>query len=81
MKNYVEQRVIEVANYIVDTQQTMRATAKKFGVSKSTIAKDVDYRLKELDLKLYENVRKILNYHLQVRAIRGGEALKKIKGW
>ena len=77
MQNYIEERTIEVANYIIENKATVRATAKHFGVSKSTVHKDVAQRLEYLDAKLYQKVRVILDENKETRHIRGGNATKE----
>ena len=70
-------RVIKEAEYIVKTGATVRAAAKVFHFSKSTIHKDVTDRLFELDRDLYLKVKKVLEKNLAERHIRGGEATKR----
>lgn len=77
MKGIVEQRAIELAEYIVKNKTTVRAAAKKFGVSKSTVHMDVSERLKKLNPALYKDVRKILDKNKAERHIRGGMATKQ----
>ena len=77
MSKRIEERVIEVAHYIIDSKDTVRGSAKKFGVSKSTIHKDVSQRLEKINKALYTEVRKILNENTAERHIRGGLATKK----
>ena len=77
MKGVVEQRAIELAEYIVKNKTTVRAAAKKFGVSKSTVHMDVSERLKKLNPALYKDVRKILDINKAERHIRGGMATKQ----
>lgn len=77
MKDYIYQRVLEVSNYIYETRATVRQTAKVFGVSKSTIHKDVTERLQKIDKKLAEKVKKVLEYNKAERHIRGGQATKE----
>jgi len=77
MSNRIEERVIEVAHYIIDSKDTVRGSAKKFGVSKSTIHKDVSQRLEKINKALYIEVRKILDENKAERHIRGGLATKK----
>ena len=77
MKGIVEQRAIELAEYIVKNKTTVRAAAKKFGVSKSTVHIDVSERLKKLNPALYKDVRKILDKNKAERHIRGGMATKQ----
>ncbi len=76
MKEYIEKRVIEAAEYIAETGATVRKTAKKINVSKSTVHKDVSERLQEIDQNLFKEVRKILDLNLQERHLRGGMATK-----
>ena len=77
LKGIVEQRAIELAEYIVKNKTTVRAAAKKFGVSKSTVHMDVSERLKKLNPALYKDVRKILDINKAERHIRGGMATKQ----
>ncbi len=71
------ERVIKEAEYIASTGATVRATAKVFHFSKSTVHKDVSERLKEIDVELYKQVKKVLNVNLLERHVRGGEATKR----
>ncbi len=73
----IKDRVIEEARYIIKTGDTVRGTAKVFGLGKSTVHKDVTERLKKIDVITYENVKKILEKNLAERHIRGGEATRK----
>lgn len=77
MKGIVELRAIELAEYIVENQTTVRAAAKKFGISKSTVHNDVSTRLRKLNPELYNDVRKILDINKAERHIRGGMATKQ----
>lgn len=77
MKNEVEQRAIELAEYIIENKTTVRAAAKKFGVSKSTVFVDVSERLKKFNPGLYSDVRKVLDINKAERHIRGGMATKQ----
>ena len=77
MSKDIIKRVVDEANYIIDTGETVREIAKVFGVSKSTVHKDLHERLLEIDVYLYKDVRKILDYHTKVRHIRGGESTRK----
>ena len=70
-------RVIEEANYIFNTKKTIRETSYVFGVSKSTVHKDIRERLVLLDKNLYEKVSSILKYHTYIKNIRGGQATKR----
>ena len=72
----IEKRAVELANYIVESKDTVRGTAKKFGISKSTVHKDVSERLKKINPILAIEVRKILDENKAERHIRGGMATK-----
>ena len=76
MKDYIEKRVLEAAEYIAETGATVRKTAKQINVSKSTVHKDVSERLPEIDPSLFKEVRKILDINLSERHLRGGMATK-----
>jgi len=75
MKVYIENRVKEVASFILTTHSTIRKTGKVFGVCKSTIAKDIE-RLKEVNPLLLNDIRKVLEGNKAERHIRGGIATK-----
>lgn len=77
MNSLIMKRVINEANYMLDTKKTIRELAKIFNVSKSTVHKDLHERLVDIDYKLFEQIDGILNYHIDVRHIRGGESTKK----
>ena len=77
MENYIEERTIELANYIIENKSTVRAAAKKFGVSKSTVHKDITERLKKMNKNLANEVRKILDENKSERHLRGGMATKQ----
>ena len=72
----IEERAILLARYIIETKDTVRSTAKKFGVSKSTVHKDVSDRLLKINPILAKEVRKILDENKAERHIRGGMATK-----
>ena len=76
MKGIVEERAVELGEYIVCHRATVRAAAAKFGVSKSTVHKDVAQRLKYIDPQLYRKVKAVLDYNKAQRHIRGGIATK-----
>lgn len=76
MKGIVEERAIELGVYIIENKETVRGTAKKFGISKSTVHKDVSQRLKSVNPSLYKEVKKILEINKAQRHIRGGIATK-----
>ena len=77
MKTIVEERAIELGEYIVENNTTVRAAAKKFGISKSTVHSDVSGRLKKASPALYIQVRKVLDINKAQRHIRGGQATKE----
>jgi putative DeoR family transcriptional regulator (stage III sporulation protein D) len=76
LKDYIEDRVLEVAKYIIDSQATIRKTASVFGVSKSTIHKDMTERLPKINPQIAEEAKTILNLNKAERHIRGGKATK-----
>ncbi len=76
MKDCIEDRTIEIANYIIETKCTVREAAKRFGISKSTVHKDVADRLMIINKKLWSQVRPILETNKAERHIRGGMATK-----
>lgn len=77
MNKKIEKRVIEESNLIIKDKKTVRETAKELNVSKSTVHKDMQDRLKEIDSELYKKVSKIFRYHIKIRHINGGEATKQ----
>ena len=77
MRDYFELRAIEVGKYIIDSKATVRKTATKFGVSKSTVHKDLTERLPQIDLHLADEVRDILDINKSERHIRGGMATRQ----
>ena len=77
MWDYIEERAIKCAEYIVETGCTVRACSAHFSVSKSTVHKDVTERLKYIDKELYKKVRNVLNINLNERHIRGGMATRE----
>jgi putative DeoR family transcriptional regulator, stage III sporulation protein D len=76
LKDYIEERVLEVAKYIIDSKSTIRKTAKLFGVSKSTIHKDITERLPKINPQIADLAKEILDYNKAERHIRGGKATK-----
>lgn len=72
----IEERAVELAHYIIDSKDTVRGAAKKFGISKSTVHKDVSERLKKINPNLANQVRVILDENKAERHIRGGMATK-----
>lgn len=77
MKDYIEERAVEVANYIIENNATVRQAAKKFGISKSTVHKDCTDRLSQINPALAKEVRNVLEINKQERHIRGGLATKE----
>ena len=77
MNEIVEKRAIEIADYIIQTGCTVRSAAKKFGISKSTVHKDITARLKEIDGHLFKKVDRVMQTNKAQRHIRGGEATKR----
>ena len=77
MKDYIEERVLELAQYILDNKATVRNAAKKYNISKSTVHKDVTERLKYLNNELAEQVSLVLKTNKAERHIRGGIATKE----
>lgn len=76
MNKIIENRVIQIANYINETKKTIREAAKEFNVSKSTVHKDMTGRLLYIDKKMFKEIEKIFNEHIEIRHIRGGESTK-----
>ena len=77
MKQYMENRILSIAHYTIDHCSTVRSTAKKFGISKSTVHKDLTERLPQIDHHLAEEVRDILEVNKSERHIRGGLATRQ----
>ncbi len=76
MKDYIEQRVLDIAQYIIESGATVRKAADVFKVSKSTVHKDVSERLEKIDLSVWEQVKDILDKNKSERHLRGGYATK-----
>ena len=77
MKTYIEERAMEIARYIIDNNTTVRQAAKHFGISKSTVHKDVTERLIQIRPILAAKARKVLDMNKSERHIRGGLATKE----
>ena len=77
MNSLIIKRVLDEANYMLKTKDTIREIATIFNVSKSTVHKDLHERLAEINIELFEQVDSILKYHIDVRHIRGGQSTKK----
>ena len=76
MKDYIAKRTLDVANFMVETNSTVRGAAARFGVSKSTVHKDISERLKMISPTVYMQVKKLLETNKSERHIRGGNATK-----
>ena len=77
MKEYIEERAVAIANYIIENNATVRQTAKRFGISKSTVHKDVAERLAHINPSLAKQARIVLDINKSERHIRGGMATKE----
>ncbi|MCL6637118.1 MAG: sporulation transcriptional regulator SpoIIID [Alicyclobacillus sp.] len=77
MHDYIKERTLKIGEYIVETRNTVRTIAREFGVSKSTVHKDLTERLPEINPELANRVKEILEYHKSIRHLRGGEATKQ----
>lgn len=77
MKPYIEKRAVEIGTYIVEKNATVRQAAKNFGVSKSTVHKDVAERLPQINVELAKEARSVLDVNKSERHIRGGMATRK----
>jgi putative DeoR family transcriptional regulator (stage III sporulation protein D) len=77
LKEYIEERAVAIANYIIENNATVRQTAKRFGISKSTVHKDVAERLTHINPSLAKQARIVLDINKSERHIRGGMATKE----
>ena len=77
MKEYIEERVLLIAQYIIDHNATVRQAAKYFGISKSTVHKDTTERLEQINPVMAHEARKVLNLNKSERHIRGGMATRE----
>lgn len=77
MKEYIEERAIEIAKYIIENNATVRQAAKQFGISKSTVHKDCRERLVKINPALAAEAGKVLDVNKSERHIRGGLATKE----
>ena len=75
--SFCRERCEKLAEYVIDTGVTVRATAIKFGVSKSTVHKDLTYKLKQTNPHLHKMVKEILEKNKSERHLRGGEATRR----
>jgi putative DeoR family transcriptional regulator (stage III sporulation protein D) len=81
LKTNIEERACDLAVYIIESKATVRSAAKKFGISKSTVHKDLSERLEHINKPLYLQVKEVLEYNKAERHIRGGLATRmKYKG-
>mgnify|MGYP004502870461 FL=1 len=78
MNKNINKRVIDIANHIILTKDTIRKTAVIFNVSKSTVHKDIGERLITLDINKYQEVKKIMLNHLETRHLLGGESTRQL---
>lgn len=78
MSKEIIKRVIDVANHIINTKETIRQTANLFNISKSTVHKDIQERLYQIDINKYNKVKEIMNEHLETRHIKGGESTRQL---
>ena len=76
MNSKIHTRVCEEGVHIINTKDTIRKTAQKFHVSKSTVHKDLNERLSHINMQLYESILKILKEHIETRHIKGGESTR-----
>ena len=76
MKAYMEERIMMLAEYIIENKATVRKTARRFGISKSSVHKDVAERLWEINQSLAKSVQLVLSENKADRHIRGGQATK-----
>lgn len=74
----IDLRIVNEANYFIDNKSTVRETASKFSLSKSTIHNDLSHKLKYLDKNLYTKVRDIMDENASVKHIRGGQVTKQL---
>ena len=77
MRDYIEERALEIGEYIIEEGATVRQAARKFGISKSTVHKDVTERLEQINLRLAHEARKVLDVNKSERHIRGGLATRE----
>lgn len=78
MSKNIIKRVLEVADHIINTKDTIRKTAEIFNISKSTVHKDIQERLNIIDVNKYQKVKEIMNEHLETRHIKGGESTRQL---
>lgn len=77
MHDYIYQRVLEISHYMLETGATVRQAARSFGVSKSTVHKDITERLPQINSHLARQIKKVLDKNKAERHLRGGEATRR----
>lgn len=77
MREYIEERALQIGEYIIESNATVRQAAKEFGVSKSTVHKDVTERLETVNPSMAADVKKVLDVNKAERHLRGGEATRE----
>lgn len=77
MQDYIRKRVLDISTYIMESKATVRQTATVFGVSKSTVHKDMTERLPSINKQLAKKIKNILDFNKAERHLRGGEATRK----
>jgi len=77
MQEYIQKRVLEICAYILETRATVRQAAEVFGVSKSTVHKDMTERLPSLNKDLARKIKQVLDHNKSERHLRGGEATRR----
>lgn len=77
MQDYIRKRVLDISTYIMESKATVRQTATVFGVSKSTVHKDMTERLPSINKQLAKKIKAILDFNKAERHLRGGEATRK----
>ena len=78
MSKNIIKRVNDIADYIINTKDTIRGSAKIFGVSKSTVHKDLKERLYIININKYNQIKKIMDEHIETRHIKGGESTRQL---
>ena len=78
MSTNIIKRVNEIANHIINTKDTIRETAKKFNIRKSTVHKDLQERVSQIDISKYKIIKEILDEHIKIRHIKGGESTRQL---
>lgn len=76
MKN-IKERILNEANHILNTKETIRQTAEKFKISKSTVHKDIQERLQKIDIDIHNKINLIMQSHLSTKHLKGGQSTKE----